>query len=405
MTDAEPPVAPQEDPVVAVVLAGGTGTRLYPASRSDRPKQFLPLAGEESLLERTVSRAREVTDEVVVVTRKSYVDGVRERVPESTVLVEPVGRDTGPALLYATHWIDRTYDDPVVVALPSDHLVGEGFAPAIERGVAVAAATDRLVTFGVEPTRPETGYGYIEAAIDDAGEATQTGEPIDDAGEATQAGEPIDDADGSTETSTDRDVEWYPVRSFHEKPDADTAEAYVAAGHYWNAGLFAWRPAAFLEAAAASPLAELVDALRTAEDAYGDGEGAADGAGDLNDDPAVSAAFAAADPVSVDNAVFETWDRVAVVPVSFTWDDIGAWDALERVLAADEDGNVTAGDVTLRTLDAGDNVVAADGKHVSLVGVSDLAVVAWDDRVLVVPKGRAQAVKSLVGALRDRGEF
>ncbi|MFC6873631.1 mannose-1-phosphate guanylyltransferase [Halobellus marinus] len=392
MTDAEPPVAPQPDPVVAVVLAGGTGTRLYPASRSDRPKQFLPLAGEKSLLERTVSRAREVTDEVVVVTRDTYVDGVRERVPEATVLVEPVGRDTGPALLYATHWIDRTYDDPVVVALPSDHLVGEGFAPAIERGVAVAAATDRLVTFGVEPTRPETGYGYIEAAIDDADESTE-------------AGESVGDADGSTEASTDRDVEWYPVRSFHEKPDADTAEAYVAAGHYWNAGLFAWRPAAFLEAAAASPLAELVDALRTAEAAAGDGEDTADSAGDLGDDPTVTAAFEAADPVSVDNAVFETWDRIAVVPVSFTWDDIGAWDALQRVLPADEDGNVVAGDVTLRTLDAGDNVVAADRKHVSLVGVSELAVVAWDDRVLVVPKARAQAVKSLVGALRDHGEF
>jgi mannose-1-phosphate guanylyltransferase len=392
MTDAEPPVAPQPDPVVAVVLAGGTGTRLYPASRSDRPKQFLPLAGEKSLLERTVSRAREVTDEVVVVTRDTYVDGVRERVPGATVLVEPVGRDTGPALLYATHWIDRTYDDPVVVALPSDHLVGEGFAPAIERGVAVAAATDRLVTFGVEPTRPETGYGYIEAAIDDADESTEAGESVGDAG-------------GSTEASTDRDVEWYPVRSFHEKPDADTAEAYVAAGHYWNAGLFAWRPAAFLEAAAASPLAELVDGLRTAEAAAGEGEGAADSAGDLGDDPTVTAAFEAADPVSVDNAVFETWDRIAVVPVSFTWDDIGAWDALQRVLPADEDGNVVAGDVTLRTLDAGDNVVAADRKHVSLVGVSELAVVAWDDRVLVVPKARAQAVKSLVGALRDHGEF
>ncbi|MFD1685558.1 mannose-1-phosphate guanylyltransferase [Halobellus litoreus] len=360
-------------PVVAVVLAGGTGSRLYPASRSHRPKQFLPLAGEgkESLLERTVSRAREVADEVVVVTRESYADGVAERVPDAAVLVEPAGRDTGPALLYATHRISRRHDDCVVLALPSDHLVGEGFAPAVRRGAAVAASEERLVTFGVEPTRPETGYGYVEPA----------------------------------ESATDAD--WMPVESFHEKPDAETARAYVEAGHYWNAGLFAWRPRVFLDAAASSPLAPLLDALDDAasESVAEDGERSASGAQSGPNDPAVAAAFESAEPVSVDNAVFERADDVAVVPVSFPWDDVGSWDALERVLDADGDGNVTAGDVTLRTLDAGDNVVAADDRHVSLVGVSDLAVVAWDDRVLVVPKERAQDVKSLVRSLESRGEF
>jgi hypothetical protein len=127
--------------VVAVVLAGGTGSRLYPASRSDRPKQFLSLLGEESFLERTVSRARAVADAVVVLTRESYADGVAERVPDAEVLVEPAGRDTGPALLYATHQVDKRYDDAVALVLPSDHLIGgdegedERFAPAIRRGV------------------------------------------------------------------------------------------------------------------------------------------------------------------------------------------------------------------------------------------------------------------------------
>jgi mannose-1-phosphate guanylyltransferase len=353
---------PDPDPtVVAVVLAGGTGSRLYPASRSDRPKQFLSLFGEESLLERTVSRARAVADAVIVLTRESYADGVAERVPDVEVAVEPAGRDTGPALLYATHRISCAHDDAVAVVLPSDHLIGKGFSPAIRRGVDVAAATDRLVTFGVEPTRPETGYGYIEpAAAPDA---------------------PADAAAGHA-----ADTEWYPVASFHEKPDSETAKSYVDAGHYWNAGLFAWRPETFLTAADSPPLAPLLDALRSGDDAD------------------VRGAFEAVEPVSVDYAVLESAADVAVVPASFPWDDVGAWDALDRVVDADADGNVTEG-ATVRTLDATDNVVAAADAHVSLVGVSGLAVVAWDDRVVVVPKERAQDVKRLVRRLEDRGEF
>ncbi|MDQ2054912.1 sugar phosphate nucleotidyltransferase [Halobellus sp. H-GB7] len=382
-------------PVVAVVLAGGTGSRLYPASRSDRPKQFLPLVGEKSLLEGTVSRARDVADEVVVVTREEYTAGVRDRVPDADVLVEPAGRDTGPALLYATHYASERYGDCVVLALPSDHLVGEGFAPAVRRGVGVAAAEDRLITFGVEPTRPETGYGYIEPAAPTPAAPTTT---------------------ETTETDTGSDPAWKPVQSFHEKPDVETAESYVAAGHYWNAGLFAWRPEVFLDAAATSPLADLLDALRSASDLSGDHSDVvsgdhsgveSDGHSDVttSDHPDVTAAFEATESVSVDHAIFEGADDVAVVPVAFPWDDVGSWDALERVLDADGTGNVAGEDVTLRTLDAADNVVAADGAHVSLVGVSDLAVVAWDDRVLVVPKERAQDVKRLVRSLEARGEF
>jgi mannose-1-phosphate guanylyltransferase len=358
--------------VVAVVLAGGTGSRLYPASRSDRPKQFLSLLGEESFLERTVSRARAVADAVVVLTRESYADGVAERVPDAEVLVEPAGRDTGPALLYATHQVDKRYDDAVALVLPSDHLIGgdegedERFAPAIRRGVEVAAATDRLVTFGVEPTRPETGYGYIEAEAAPAGDNTT--------------------ADAATD-SGGTDAEWYPVTSFHEKPDIDTARSYVDAGHYWNAGLFAWRPEAFLAAADTPPLAPLVDALRTGDDAE------------------IRAAFESVDPVSVDYSVLESAADVAVVPASFAWDDIGSWDALDRVLDADTDGNAATDGATLRALDAADNVVAAEDAHVSVVGVSGLAVVAWDDRVLVVPKERAQDVKRLVRRLEEREEF
>ncbi|WP_299335932.1 mannose-1-phosphate guanylyltransferase [Haloplanus sp.] len=333
-------------PLIAVVLAGGTGSRLYPASRSDRPKQLLALGdGADSLLERTVARVG-FADEVVVSTRPDIAGAVREAVPETTVTVEPAGRDTGPALVYATHRVRERFDDPVVLAVPSDHHVAGDFETTARRGGRVAAETGSLVTFGVEPTRPETGYGYVEPGADRG-----------------------DHAD---------------VAAFHEKPDADTARRYVEAGYYWNGGIFAWTPEAFLSAARSTPLAPLVEALE-------------------RDDAA--AGFEAVDPVSVDHAVFERADDVVVVPLAVEWDDLGSWDALRRLLPADDDGTVVGGDAEAVTVDATNNLVAGDDVHVSLVGVEGLTVVAYGDRVLVVPTEKAQRVRDVVADLERRGEF
>ena len=332
-------------PLVAVVLAGGVGSRLYPASRSHRPKQLLPLAGDDTLLERTVARVA-FADAVVVVTRPDFADAVRELVPDATVLVEPAGKDTGPALAYATHHVAEAFEAPVVLAVPSDHHVGGDFETAARRGARVAAETDALVTFGVEPTRPETGYGYVEPGADRG--------------------------------------DYAEVAAFHEKPDAETARAYVDAGYYWNAGLFAWTPEAFRAAARDTPLEPLLDALDAGDAAAG---------------------FEAVDPVSVDYAVLERADDAVVVPLGVEWDDLGSWDALRRILPADGDGTVVAGDPEVVTLGAENNVVAGDDVHVSLVGVDDLAVVAYDDRVLVVPTAEAQRVRALVAELERRGEF
>ena len=357
-------------PVVAVILAGGTGSRLYPASRSHRPKQFLALGdGDESLLARTAARTG-FADATLVATRPEFADAVTDHAPDAEVVVEPAGKDTGPAILYATHRARDAVDgDPVVVVLPADHHVpdGDAFEATMARGARVAAATDRLVAFGVEPTRPATGYGYIEPGA----ERTARTE-VDSEGGGVAGDDP---ADGDT---------YYELAAFHEKPDADTAAGYVDAGYRWNAGIFAWTPAALFREAADTPLGPLVDALD-------------------RDDPDPDAGFDAVEPVSIDYAVMERAERAAVVPADFAWDDLGAWDALDRVLDRDADGNAVTDPEATLCVDAVDNVVAGDGDtHVSLVGVSDLCVVAYDDRVLVVPKERAQRVRD---ELKRRGEF
>ena len=325
-------------PLVALVLAGGRGTRLYPASRADRPKQLLSFGRDQSLLAETVDQAG-FADETYVLTRSDYADAVREHAPNAGVLTEPEPRDTGPALVYAAHRIREQVGECVLLCLPSDHHVSGDFAPTARTAATVAAETEGLVTIGIEPTRPATGYGYIE---------------------------PRHARDG-----------YAPVAQFVEKPDAETATEYVEAGYYWNAGIFAWTPTALLNAAGDTQLEPLVDALDEGDPESG---------------------FAAVDPVSIDYAVLERADDVFVVPADFEWDDLGSWDAVGRVLDGDNDGNVTLGNGL--TIDANDCVLASDG-HVSVVGVDGLVVASFDGNTLVVPREQSQRVRDVVARLAD----
>ena len=325
---------------VAVVLAGGRGTRLYPASTAETPKQFRAFVGDRSLLARTVDRANAVADYVYVLTRPAYADRVPEHAPDAETLVEPEPKDTGPALIYAAHEVMARHDDPVLVNLPSDHHMGEGYAAALTRAAAIARDTAGLVTLGVRPTRPATGYGYIEPGK--------------------------------------RHGDYHAVATFAEKPDADTAARYCEEGYLWNAGVFAWTPDALLEAARASGLGDFLDALAA--------------------DPAD--AFADVAPVSIDYAVMENAENAFVLPADFAWDDLGAWDASERVLAGDTDadGNARLGETL--AVDCEDCVLAAGADdHVAAVGVSDLVVATYEGRTVVVSKEDAQRVREVVAAL------
>lgn len=356
-----------ELPLVACVLAGGTGTRLYPASRSARPKQFLALDGDRSLLAATVDRVA-FADETVVLTGDAHAERVREHAPDAEVFVEPDAKDTGPALAYAARRVRDEFGECVMLCVPADHHIDGDFERVAWNAAHVAFDADGLATMGVEPTRDATGYGYVEPGEFE----TLDGD---------------DDGDGA-----DRGGEFAPVAAFREKPDRETARQLRDLGCLWNAGIFAWTPEAFLRECAGTPLAPLAD-------------------GDLD------AGFDAAPAVSVDYAVLERTDDAYVVPATFEWDDLGSWDALARILDTDADGNAVlatgrgerdedandGGDATL--VDTADSVIATDDKHVSVVDCEDLVVAAFDDRVLVVPRDASQRVRDVVAELRDRDAF
>ncbi|MDP2470308.1 MAG: sugar phosphate nucleotidyltransferase [Candidatus Palauibacterales bacterium] len=336
----------------AVVLAGGEGSRFWPASRPDRPKQLLPLGSSRPLIQDTLDRAEILVgrDRVRVIASEPLVAALCDAAPGLAIdrfFVEPQPRSTGPALAWAAFEIERAAPGSIMISLHADHVIHplEGLVETIERAVS-AARRGSLVCIGIEPDRPETGYGYIEVGA-------PTG-----------------------------DLTWR-ARRFVEKPDSDTAEQYVASGGFlWNSGIFVWR-AADLLTAVRELAPEISGALPLLED---------DGPGDF---------FEAVQPVSVDVAVMERSANVEVVRASFDWDDVGSWSALARTRETDGQGNVLVGDSA--AIDSARNIVWAEDGKVVLFDVTDLVVVRSGGVTMVARAASAPDLKRLVGRLRSEG--
>lgn len=346
--------------IVPVILAGGTGTRLWPLSRQSLPKQFLSLVSDHTLYQDTLLRVSSAAlfHPPVVVTSSDFRFFARRQASEigidPTVLLEPVARDSGPAMLAAAAYVSERYGaDALVLALAADHVVRD--APAFldsVRTAAVAAAAGEIVTFGIPPHGPSTAYGYI-----------RVGAPLAAAGVSR-------------------------IERFVEKPDAETAARYVADGYLWNSGNFLFRAGMMLSEGEALVPAMADCAIRAV----------AGIAEDMRFLTLGSEAFTAAPSQSIDFAVMEHTEHAAVVTGDFGWSDIGAWDAVREANMHDEAGNSTRGPVTL--IDSRNSYIYSDTTLVAGIGLEGLAVVATDDAILVMPSNRSQDVKRLVASLR-----
>ncbi len=345
-------------PIIPILLAGGAGTRLWPVSRDALPKQFLPLVGERSTYQETLLRVADpMFAAPIVITGPDFHFFARRQAEEvgveATVVIEPLRRDSGPAIAAATAVARGRDPEAVVLALAADHIILDvpQFRATCLAGRAAAEAGN-IVTFGIKPTEPKTSYGYIlpGAAID--------GGPV------------------------------HRVKRFVEKPDAATAKKYVSEGYLWNSGNFLFRADVLLaELARLEP--EMADAIEAAV------KNATDDLGFLRLDPA---GFASAPQKSIDYAVMEKTDRAAVIAGDFRWSDIGSWDALFEITPRDAQGNVVQGEVV--TMDARNCIVHSDGRLTTMIGVEDLVVVSTSDAVMVVPRARAQEVRELTAKLK-----
>ena len=433
--------------IVAVIMAGGKGERFWPKSTASRPKQFLALWGEGTLLQQAFHRCDRLAggpDAVFVVTGPDYVDLVREQLPDlppDNLIVEPGARDTAPAIGYATLHVERRMPDAVMVVVPSDHVIldEDKFVSTLRRAAYVAACGDYLVTIGITPTRPEEGYGYIECG--DECRAV----PGNPEGDPTQTRTPPgfgDQCFNEHEAALGVAGRVFRVKRFTEKPDVGTALEFIRSGkHLWNAGMFAWRiPSirAALERHAPSVATGLhtIEGLLGAKDSgpadpgvwasnphssagepdsdvrttesggtrslsIGDSDAGPEGQHPFRDTNAfVRDAFLGLEKRSIDYAVLEKADNVLVVLADFGWDDVGTWAALERIRDRDEKGNVVQGRAVL--VDSRGNIVenSSGDKMLVAFGVDNLVIVNTEDVVLVADKRKSGSLRKATETLR-----
>ncbi|MDP9412585.1 MAG: mannose-1-phosphate guanylyltransferase/mannose-6-phosphate isomerase [Pseudomonadota bacterium] len=349
-----------ETKITPVILSGGAGTRLWPMSRTQSPKQLLKLTGATTMLQMTVARTADPTrfHPPMIIAHDVHAAEIERQLASAgfqtkKLVLEPAARNTAAAITLAAVLASP---DELLLVMPSDHVIADtgAFQDAVQRAVPVAQS-GWLVTFGVRPTRAETGYGYIHR------------------GDHLSPGV-------------------HRVQSFVEKPAAEIATQLAADGqHVWNAGIFMFRAEAFLSAME-KHAPDVLQAVRTSVRNGTAGEGR------FRPEPS---SFQTAPSISVDHAILEKAERVAVVPVSMEWSDVGSWDALYEALEKDAYGSGTAGDVV--AIGCNGSLIQSSGPLVAAIGVEDLIIVATEDAVLVMPRGESQRVREAVEACREQG--
>ncbi len=348
--------------IYGVVMAGGGGTRFWPLSRKDTPKQLLNLSGKDIMVNESIDRLALVADyrNIFVVTnvlqKEKMLTLLGGRVESDRIFVEPSARNTAACIGYAAVRILKKYGDGIMVITPSDAYIKNeaAFAEILKTAVCAAEETDNLVTIGITPTFPATGYGYIQYAK----------------------------SNGAVKK----------VLRFVEKPNEETARNYLKSGDFiWNSGIFVWRCSTILEKFKQF-LPDVYEYIKRIENAIGTPE----------QDKIINAVYPEIPSVSIDYGIMEKSEDVLVVPGEFGWNDVGSWDMFNVLHAENADGNILIGNTV--TLDTKDTTVYSSGKLVASIGVNNLIIVETPDAVLVCPKDRAQDVKQIVDELKFRGE-
>lgn len=347
----------------ALIMAGGKGERFWPRSRVTLPKQFLSLTDDgKTMIQLTVERIRPLVEleDVYIATNKNYKELVKQQLPglpEENILCEPVGRNTAPCIGLGAVHVAKKYDDAVMIVLPSDHLIKHNdiFAETFINACALAEEGENLVTVGITPNYPETGYGYIKY------------------------------------DSTAKNGESYPVQRFVEKPDLETAKSYLADGSYlWNSGMFVWRVSTILDCFK-KYMPSTYDGLLKIKEAVGTPQ----------EDTVLEKEFPNLESQSVDYGIMEKAENIYTLAGNFGWDDVGSWLAVGRIKQNDENGNVVNGNVV--AVNTKNCVIEGADKLIATVGLRDVVVVDTKDATLITTKENAGEIKQVLAKLRESG--
>ena len=357
--------------ITAVIMAGGKGERFWPRSRKSLPKQFLSLTDDgKTMIQLTVDRLKDLVDinDIYIVTNKDYKNLVLEQIEgisEENILLEPIAKNTAPSIGLAAVHIQKKYDDAVMLVLPSDHLIkyNEIYIDTLKNAVEVAKEGDNLITIGITPSYPETGYGYINFTRDN-------------------------------ETNIARS-NVYRVKRFVEKPNLETAKEYLSSGRYlWNSGMFVWKASTILNNFAAL-LPDIYEGLNKIFESIGT----------EYEEIVLMQEFSNFNSESIDYGIMERASHIYTIPASFGWDDVGSWLALERINKSNDDGNVVRGNVI--TINSKNSIIQGRNKLIAAIGMENLIVVDTNDALLIVNKDRTQDVKKVIENLKicNRNEY